>query len=113
MYFSKSYRIYGVTFVVAWCPMPILANGTISHLSQNCPNGQCRVSTRASFSCNPEYHLTGNGQVTCAGYGEWNPAFPICEGKPVYISQLQIKKLSKVIFLDKQTPCQVDIRFLN
>ena len=74
--------IYKGSFVVAWCPIPTLTHGSVSPLYQDCPNEQCWVATQVSFSCDPEYHLSGNGQVRCVGYGEWDPAIPICEGKP-------------------------------
>ena len=58
-----------------------MTHGTVSELYQDCPNEECYITTRVSFSCDPEYHLSGNEQVTCIGYGEWDQFIPICEGK--------------------------------
>ena len=80
----------------AWCSVPILTHGFISDISSdlfpNCPNQECFLGTKISISCEPEYHLSGNEQVSCVGYGEWEPSFPICEGKPKCIALVARKE---------------------
>ena len=68
------------------CSIPTLAHGSIFHLSQNCPNGTCSTNTQATFTCEPEYYLSGYGIIGCIGYGEWNKPVPACGGKSGCIS---------------------------
>ena len=79
-------------FVLAWCTIPTLTGGTISF--ENCPDGLCYLTTRITFSCELGYHLSGNEQATCVGYGEWDPPVPTCEGK-VKCTVLVAKKESR------------------
>ena len=67
-------------YCTAWCTVPTLTHGSVFHLSQNCTDGQCAITTQAFFTCELEYHLTGFGYSRCVGNDEWDPPVPTCEG---------------------------------
>ena len=67
-------------FLVAFCQVPTLSQGSISTLG-NCPSGTCDIGTRVTFSCETGYALSGSSQSHCTGYDRWDPPVPTCEGK--------------------------------
>ena len=79
-------------FHAARCPVPTLSHGTPFPLS-NCSGGQCRTNDHMVFTCEPDYYLSGNGYITCVGYGEWDLPVPACEGKSGYIIKMTLETL--------------------
>ena len=59
---------------------PVLPHGRIAK-SEACVQGKYLVGSWITFVCDPEYHLSGYGSLTCAGYGNYNHPLPTCEGK--------------------------------
>ena len=71
-----------VCFLTVTCLSPILPDGSIYQIvTGDCKNGICSLNTFASMTCKPEFFLVGYGVIHCAGYGEWKPSIPTCEGK--------------------------------
>ena len=66
-----------------WCVIPPTLPRATLYLdpADGCNNENCSMNTKASYLCDPEYHLSGFGSVWCVGRGEWNLPFPTCEGK--------------------------------
>ena len=76
------------------CPVLTLDNGSVNH-SQSLiekPRGYL-AQTRAFFSCNAGYTLSGHSSVTCNSDGQaWN-LIP-----PIYIKGIKIVQCNSVIY---------------
>ena len=49
--------------------------------SEACFQGKRLAGSWITLACDSDYHLSGYGSLTCAGYGNYNRPVPTCEGK--------------------------------
>ena len=68
-----------IIFVVVTCTaLSPPSNGQISYNEPSMTYGEYPVDTKASFTCNQGYSLSGSESRTCETSGNWNQETPTC-----------------------------------
>ena len=93
---------------VVYCDIPDIPHGRVSWQENQCMSGTCRYTpSRTGFgeiyiTCDPGYHLSGYGQLLCAGYNRFRTPIPTCQGKIFKFLRMtsQLDVLFYVIWFD-------------